>query len=689
MRDPNDTRDIPPRPGSPLWIYLTAVTAAGLGMLAAGLAGLIAGGIAELTSQPLFWAIGALALIGELKPIVTPGKTDPDSGVASVTFCFAGLLYWGFPAAVLLRTLSSVIVAATGRRPAFRAAFNIAQELLSLGAAWLVLTAVGVRASPVKPFVPGNGDLLGVAAAAAAFFITNFLLVSYAVAVHSRSPVLATFRKALPYQAFVNLVLLAAAPLVVVVMNRSVLLVLLFLLPLTAIYANAAMSLQREHQASHDELTGLPNRTLLLRRTGEALAEAARTGVPAGFLLLDLDRFKEVNDTLGHAVGDGLLRLVAHRLTHSVRPGDMVARLGGDEFAVLLPTVRDVAAAREVAARLRAALAEPVRLEGMSFQVEASIGIALYPADATAVEVLLQRADVAMYLAKERHTGVETYVSDSDRNSPARLALLGDLRWAIDRGELELHYQPQVTLADGLTSGMEALVRWRHPQRGMLLPGEFLPAAEQSYLMRDLTAWVIETACNQASRWRREGLQVRVTVNLSARDLLDVRLADTVAQALRRYGLRPEALALEISERVLTGEPAHAIATVEALARLGTPLCLDDFGTGYSPLVRLRRLPVAEVKVDASFIRRLPGSPDDDLIVRSLVELVRALGIRSVAEGVENAQTAAALRRMGCDGAQGWYFSGSLPSAQATQWLAGHLAPAAPPTRAPAPGPRA
>ncbi len=688
MRDPNDTRDVSPRAGSPLWIYLTAVTAAGLGALAAGLARLPAAGFGELVRQPLFWVIGGLALIGELRPIVTPGKSDPDAGNASVTFCFAALLYWGFPAAALLRALISLIAAATGRRMAFRAAFNASQELLSLGAAWLVLSAAGIGGQPMAAWVPDNGHLPAVALAALAYFVTNFVLVCYAVALHSRAPFLATCRKALPYQAFVNLVLLAAAPLVVVVMARSVLLVLLFLLPLTAIYANAAVSLQREHQALHDELTGLPNRTLLLRRTGEALAEAARSGSKTGFLLLDLDRFKEVNDTLGHPVGDGLLRLVAHRLTHSVRPGDMVARLGGDEFAVLLPAVREVSAAREVAARLRAALAEPVRLEGMSFQVEASVGIAICPDDASAVEVLLQRADVAMYLAKERRTGVETYAGDCDRNSPARLALLGDLRRAIDRSELELHYQPKVTLADGQASGMEALVRWRHPQRGMLMPAEFLPLAEQSYLMRDLTAWVLDAACGQAARWRRDGLPVQVAVNLSARDLLDGRLPATVDRSLSRSGLPADALMLEVSERVLTGDQAHTVATVEALSRLRVPLSLDDFGTGFSSLVRLKRLPVREVKIDASFVRRMLESPDDGLIVRSLVDLVRALGIRPVAEGVESAEVAVTLGAMGCDAAQGWHFSGPLPPAEATEWLAGHWIRLVPGQRTPAPGQR-
>ena len=466
MRDRSDSRDICPRAGSPLWLYLAAVTTVGMAGLAVAVVQLVAGGLARLLGEPLLWAVAGLTLIGDLRPIVTPGRSHPDSGTAGLTFSFAALLYWGFGVAALLRAVTTLIVALVRRQAMFRAVFNVAQFTLSLGAAGLVLAAAGIRPRPGAPWVPAGGQLPAVALAALAYFVVNFVLVGVAVAVHSRAPVPATFRKALPYQAFVNLVLLSAAPLVAVVMSRSVLFVLLFLLPLTAIYASAAMSLQREHEAHHDELTGLPNRTLLLRQTADALMEAARSGSRAGFLLLDLDRFKEVNDTLGHPVGDALLRVVAHRLAHSVRPGDLVARLGGDEFAVLLPSVREGSVAREVAARLRAALAEPIRLEGMSLQIEASVGIALYPDDATAVEVLLQRADVAMYLAKEHRTGVEIYAPSADRNSPARLSLLGDLRRGIDRGELELHYLPKVLLADGRTGGMEALVRWRHPEIG-------------------------------------------------------------------------------------------------------------------------------------------------------------------------------------------------------------------------------
>ncbi len=433
MKDRNDSRDVSPRIGSPLWVHLTVVTAAGA--VALGVAGplLATSGLPVLLRQPLLWIIAGLVLIGEFWPIATPGKPDCDAGGASLTFSFAALLYWGFPVAAAIRVVTGAAAALAGRGAPFRVAFNTAQYTLSLGAAGLVLTAAGIHPRPLAPWMPAGGQLLAIALAAGAYFVVNFTLVGIAVARHDRAPVIATLRKHLPYQAFVSLVLLSAAPLVVVVMGRSVLLVLLFLLPLAAVYVNAAKAREREHQAHHDDLTGLPNRTYLQRRTGEALA--ARDGGRAGFLLLDLDRFKQVNDTLGHPAGDSLLKIVAYRLSHSLRPGDMVARLGGDEFAVLLPTVRDPAAASEVATRLRTALASPVRLGGIAFEVDASIGVALAPDDATSVELLMQRADVAMYLAKERRTGVERYALPGGRNSAARPPALAARRCAPRRGQ--------------------------------------------------------------------------------------------------------------------------------------------------------------------------------------------------------------------------------------------------------------
>ena len=678
MKDPNDARDIDPRVGSPLWIHLMTVTA--VGTVAFSLSMLSLHDVFDphgLITQPVFWLLAVLVVIGEIWPIITPGRTGQDSPVASVTFSFAVLIFWGLPVALLLRATSTLIVGLAERKSLKRSAFNAAQVTLSLTAAGLVMLALGVHASPEHPWDPNGRDLYVVVPAGLAYFAVKFLLVTSAVALHERTPLLKTLRSALPYQAFVNLVLLATAPLVAVVMSvHSALLVLLFAFPLAAIYVNAAMSVQREHQAHHDELTGLANRKLLIRRTNDALAQAARARTMVGFLLLDLDRFKEVNDTLGHPVGDRLLRFVAQRLSHSVRPGDMVARLGGDEFAVLLPSVKEASAAREVAARLRAAVAEPIRMDGMAFDIEASVGIALYPGDATGFELLLQHADVAMYLAKERRSGVERYVANSDRNSPARLALLGDLRRGLDRGELALHYQPKVYLADQRTAGMEALVRWQHPVRGLMSPDEFIPLIEQSYLMRELTACVIDMALGQTALWWQAGMSVQVSLNLAARDVLDSGLADVMERALSQHGLPAEAVLLEIDERVLTSEPAHAVATAEALAALGVALSLDDFGTGYSSLVRLKRLPVSEVKIDSSFVGRLLHSPDDLVIVKSIVELVSALGIRSVAEGVESCDVAAALTAMGCDAAQGWYFSKPLNAVSATAWLSERIGPA-------------
>src|SRR5580704_5853021 len=677
MKDPTDTRDIGPRIGSPLWIHMAAVTAVGAVVFAVSVYRMVH--LSSLIMHPLFWVLAGMVVLGEIWPIVTPGRSSLEAPVASVTFSFAALIAWGLPIAVLLRAPATLLIMLAKRKAPHRAAFNAATATLSLWAGGTVLYAFRGQINPAVPWEPSGKNIWQIVLAAMACFVVSFVLDTVAVALHAREPVLRTLIRALPYQSLVNLVLLATAPLVAIVLadqSGSALLVALFAFPLAAIYVNAAISVQREHQAQHDELTGLANRKLLMLRLQSTLAQATTSGTKVGFLLLDLDRgLKEVNDTLGHAVGDRLLRLVAHRLTHSIRPGDLVARLGGDEFAVLLPAVKEVAAAREVAARLRAAVAEPIRLEGMSFVIEVSIGIAMYPDDATGGELLMQRADVAMYLAKQRRSGVERYVADLDRNSPSRLALFGDLRRGLDRGELELHYQPKVYLSDRRVAGMEALVRWQHPERGIMTPGDFIPQVQQSYLMREVTAFVIDTALTQAALWRQSGMGVQVSLNVSGRDLLDSGLADLVADGLARYHLPPDALLLEIDERVLTSEPAHAVATAEALAEVGVALSLDDFGTGYSSLVRLKRLPVTEVKVDASFVGRLLESPDDEVVVKSIVDLAAALGIRSVAEGVESADTAAALLAMGCVAAQGWHFCRPLNAASATAWLAEHGEP--------------
>ncbi|MGP4027845.1 putative bifunctional diguanylate cyclase/phosphodiesterase [Actinomadura sp. 3N407] len=695
MKDPNNTRNTAPRRGSPLWIYFVVVILLGIAACVTAFSGLSGADLDALAGTPVFWILGCFIIFGELRPIITPGSTENNGATTSTTFSFAALLYAGLPIAAALQVIAVITCGIFRGRSPHRIAFNAAQYTLSLAAAQLVLAVFGDLATPTDLWVPDGGDLPAIALAGAVYFICNDTLVGSAVALHERVSLVKALRFDLGYQVLVHLALLGLAPLMVVAMDRSAVFVPLIVLPFIAVYLNASVSVRREHQALHDGLTGLPNRKLLIVRTEEALTEARgaekrgprtpgiggrsrrrRSDPPshrAGLFLLDLDRFKEVNDTLGHPTGDRLLQLVAHRLTHSVRPGDLVARLGGDEFAVLLPSVRDEAAAREVAARLRAALSEPVRLDGMSFDLEASVGIALFPDHAPDFELLLQRADVAMYNAKEARTGVEIYSPAKDRNSPARLSMLGDLRRAIDRSELELFYQPKISLRDGQLVGMEALLRWRHPDKGVLEPEAFLSVAEQTYLMRSITHHVVEAALAQAAAWWREDLTVQVAVNASGRDLLDTGLTETIEEGLLARGLPAAALQLEITERILMNEPAYASDTVSALADLGIPLSLDDFGTGYSSLVRLKRLPVEEIKIDASFVGRLLESTDDAVIVRSIVDLVRTLGLRSVAEGVEDPATAQALREMGCDAAQGWHFGRPMDAETATDWLRRHM----------------
>ncbi|MDF2711238.1 MAG: GGDEF-domain containing protein [Nonomuraea muscovyensis] len=668
MTDPTDTRDTGPRVGTPLWAYLAGVSVIGFTALVAAILGLDPAPLAELARSPLFWVLAVLVILGELRPVMVSSATQVGGTYPSTMFTFAVLLHLGLPVAVLMQAVAVALNGVVTRKAWHRVLFNIAQSTLALTSAAAVLGAFGIVPAPERPWVPSGSDLPAMVLAGVAYFAVRAALVSGAVALHERRSITRVLRASLGPQSLVYAGLLGLAPLVVVVMSRAPELVPLFVAPLAAVYFTATLSMRRDHQAMHDELTGLPNRKMLIVSTEEALAEA-RQEDRVGLFLLDLDRFKEVNDTLGHPVGDRLLQLVAHRLTHSVRPGDVVARLGGDEFAVLLPSIRDAHAAREVAARLRAALTEPVRLEGMTFDLDGSVGIALYPDHAPDFELLLQRADVAMYLAKEGRTGVELYQPDKDRNSPERLNLLGDLRRAVDNGELALHYQPKVCLTSGTVHGVEALLRWRHPVHGPIAPAEFIPLAEQSYLMRQLTAYVIDAALQQAARWWHTGLRVRVSVNVSARDLLGSALPEQLELGLAKYDLPPAAIQLEVTERILMGDQAYLHETIKALAALGVPLALDDFGTGYSSLIRLQRLAVSEVKIDASFVRRMAESEDDARIVRSIVDLVRSLGLRSVAEGVESDEIALRLAEMGCDLGQGWLFGRPMPPADATAWL--------------------
>jgi len=423
-----------------------------------------------------------------------------------------------------------------------------------------------------------------------------------------------------------------------------------------------------EHQALHDALTGLPNRLLLAERTAQALGEDAARGTCTGVLVVDLDRFKEVNDTLGHAHGDLLLQAVGPRLAEVLRAQDTVARVSGDEFAVLLPGLPDAAGALGAAERVLAALHRPFELEAATVDVEASVGVAVAPLDGTAAEVLLRHADVAMHAAKDLSAGVVAYQPEREAQAPGRLALLGELRRALDAGELVMHYQPKVDVASGEVCGAEALVRWQHPERGLLPPGAFLPVAESTGLIGRLTLTVLDLVLAQVAAWAATGQALPVAVNLSARRLHDAALPDEVARALARHGVPASLLRLEITESAIMSDPDRALAILRRLAAAGVRLSLDDFGTGYSSMSYLRELPVDELKVDRSFVMEMTGKENDGVLVRSAVDLGHNLGLAVVAEGVEDGPTLEALSALGCDIAQGYLLARPMDARGFERW---------------------
>jgi len=424
------------------------------------------------------------------------------------------------------------------------------------------------------------------------------------------------------------------------------------------------------YQAVHDSLTGLPNRDLLYDRLRHAIHQASRVGGTAALLLMDLDRFKEVNDTLGHAVGDVLLVAVARRLQSALRDGDTVARLGGDEFAVVLPGA-DEQAACLAARRVLDVVELPLALEdhGIEVDVRGSIGVALYPVHGVEPEEIMRRADVAMYVAKRATCGYAVYAPDQDEHSPTRLSLVGELRRALDAHDFELHYQPQIALATGEVVGAEALVRWRHQERGLIVPDHFIPLAERTGLIRGITDWVLDTALAQCRAWRHAGLDLSIAVNLSVRDLQEARLPEMIAALLTAHRVEPRLLRVEITESVLMADRARGVAVLGQLRAIGLEIAIDDFGTGYSSLAYLAELPIDALKIDRTFVSRLATGARYAAIVRSTVDMAHSLGLHVIAEGVEDRRTLAMLAELGCDTAQGYYFTEALPAIELGRWL--------------------
>jgi diguanylate cyclase (GGDEF)-like protein/PAS domain S-box-containing protein len=422
-----------------------------------------------------------------------------------------------------------------------------------------------------------------------------------------------------------------------------------------------SLAAKSEHDAMHDPLTGLANRRKLFAHLDEAIERAKRDGRDFSLLLIDLDHFKELNDTLGHQAGDELLRELPPRLLAEV-PEQLVARLGGDEFAVLLEGDGSAADAEAVADRLKAAIEQPFRYQGLTLLVRASIGIAAFPAHAEDAESLLRSADVAMYSAKRHRAGWEVYTASRDVHSKERLGLIGELPAAIAGGQLVVHYQPKVDLRTASVSSVEALVRWQHPERGLLGPAAFIPLAEQTGQMRALTQHVLERALEQHVRWRAEGHALPVAVNLSAQNLLDAVLPADVEAALARWDVQPAQLTLEITETIIGADPVRVGEILAELRALGVMLSLDDFGHGSSSLSYLRRLPVDELKIDKSFVLAMADDPQAAAIVRTIVQLAHDLGMRAVAEGIETPGSCRQLVDFGCDEGQGFLLGRPMPA---------------------------
>jgi len=424
-----------------------------------------------------------------------------------------------------------------------------------------------------------------------------------------------------------------------------------------------------EHQATHDALTNLPNRILLKERLEQALQAARQTQSPLALMILDLDRFKEVNDTLGHNTGDLLLVQIAERLRQELGPGDTIARLGGDEFSLLLPGA-GLGEAEAMAGRLLGALHEPFELLGVSLQVDASVGAAIFPDHGQEMSALLKCADVAMYVAKLRRNTFAVYTPEADINSVRHLKLRGEMRQALEGGLFHLHYQPKIRLETGRPVGVEALLRWKHPQHGMVSPMEFIPLAERTGLIRQITAWVLETAVRQCAIWERQGLGLSVSVNCSARNLLEEDLPRLLRGTLERSGLPPERLILEITETAIIEDPQRALDVIKSLNEMGVRISIDDFGTGYSSMEYLRKLPASELKIDKAFVLGVDRDEGNAAIVRATVNLAHNFGLEAVAEGIESEAVLLHLRSVGCDLGQGYYIAPPLTVDDLARWMA-------------------
>ncbi len=636
---------------------------AGSVVLAAVLALLLASVTASAgpwTGDGVFWLLAALCLAGEALPIRMARSEGYDEVTIGTVFAFAVLLEFGPLPAMLLYGTMTLLVDVAGRRDPQRVAFNVAQYVLSMGAAG----AVHVLAENTAAI----GHIPAVVLAGVTLFAVNHVLVGVGAAIVTGRAVRPYLLADLGFHAWATGFQLALAPVLIACAKVDVWLIPLVFLPVLAIWLGGRHAVVNQHRSLHDDLTGLPNRQLFGQQITEALADDQEFVV----MLADLDDFKAVNDSLGHDLGDVLLAAVAARLRDAAPADAVVARLGGDEFAILAPGLSRADGER-VAQGMLDALEAPIELESFSLDARASIGVAAFPHDGRDRHSLLKHADLALYRAKETRSRVESYAADPT-SSVDRLALAAELQRGIERGELVLHYQPKLALSDDQPHGVEALVRWQHPVLGLLSPEGFIPLAEQSNLIKPLTQWVLDHALAQSVAWRRDGLDLRVAVNLSTRSLLDPALPATVEALLAKWGLPASALQLEVTETKIVADFGRARDVLHRLRALGVRVAIDDFGTGYSSLAQLQQLPADEIKIDKSFVLDMDANDNNAAIVRSTIGLGRNLGLVVTAEGVETGETLDRLIALGCDYAQGFHLGRPAPADACERELRPYLA---------------
>jgi diguanylate cyclase (GGDEF)-like protein len=667
------------RSGTRVALAWTASVVVGWGLGIAAIAHMMIGGWPK---PQAFLMMALLVVLSELRPIVTSRQVEEPVSI-SQAFAFAALYVWGpYPALVLI--IGALLLSELLERKAlWKVLFNTGQYAVALGAAALtlqvgVITELGARmgttAQPAATF----------SAASLAWFVLSWLvyhLVNLALvaAVSDEKPWRETFVEDFWFYTSSTLAVLALSPLVAVVAAAATswLLLPLLMLPLLAVQRTAQMSQEREHRALHDPLTGLPNRLLLSDRIETALARSSCTGGRVVVIFLDLDLFKTINDGLGHAVGDDVLVQVSRRLGTVVRPGDTLARFSGDEFALVCQCIPDYEI-EVVAARIQAVLEPAFTFESHEVTVTASIGVATATPYSTA-ESLLREADSAMYRAKSAgRDQVAHFHSSMHEAAKASLDDQLGLRRALERGELRAHYQPIFCLDSGRVLGMEALIRWQHPTRGLLGPDEFIPLAEETGLILPLGAWMLDESLRQLSRWRRElpeSAGLWMAVNLSPRQLSDPDLIHKISRSLRETGIAATSLHLEITETAVMQSLDRTAPILDALRNLGVRLIVDDFGTGYSSLARLKRLPVTALKVDRSFVDGLGTDSSDLSIVDAITNMARSLNLEVIAEGVETREQLDILQTLGASMGQGYLWSRALPADEISPWVGEAVAP--------------